>query len=63
MNSEAKILEKLEEIKAEVDYIKERLDDDSILTEDDKIAISEAEKDRAGGKLISHEELKKQLGL
>ena len=44
-NENKLILEKLEEIKSELDYIKERIADTDILTEDDVQSLKEAEKD------------------
>lgn len=56
------ILEKLEEIKIELDDLKERMvDPDAVLDEEDIIAIYEAEKEEKEGKLTSLEELKKEL--
>ncbi|HLD15497.1 MAG TPA: hypothetical protein VJB94_02870 [Candidatus Nanoarchaeia archaeon] len=45
-NENKLILEKLDEIKLELDYIKERIaDTDMVLTEDDVQSLKEAEKD------------------
>jgi len=57
------ILERLDEIKSDLDYLKEHIDVDLILTEDDKTSIIEAERDLKEGRTISHEKLKKELGL
>lgn len=52
MTTETKtIINKLNEIKSELDYIKEHLVDvDMVLTEDDLESLKEAEKDLAKGK-------------
>ena len=61
--TEIKILDKLTEIKIELDYIKGHIVDDIILTEDDKIALVEARKEYKEGKTIKLEDLKKEIGL
>ena len=58
------ILEKLDLIKSELDYIKEHMvDADSILSEDDREALEQARKEHAEGKTKSLKQLKKELGL
>jgi len=57
------IFAKLKAIKIELDYIKEHIVDDMILTQDDKIALAEARKEHKEGKTIKLEDLKKELGL
>jgi len=57
------IFAKLKAIKIELDYIKEHIVDDMILTQDDKIALTEARKEHKEGKTIKLEDLKKELGL
>jgi len=57
------ILKRLAKIEARVDIIVEHVADDSVLTEDDLMAIKEAEEEYKQGKTISHEQLKKELGL
>lgn len=57
------ILKRLAKIEARVDIIVEHVVDDSILTEDDLLAIREAEAEYKEGKTLSHEKLKKELGL
>jgi len=42
---------------------KHMVDTDAILTEDDYMTLQEYKKEKSGGKLILHEELKKELGL
>ena len=51
MATETKIMAKLNEIKTELDFIKERLVDvDSVFTEEDIKSLDEAEKDFKKGK-------------
>ena len=58
------ILKKLDEIKLELDFIKEHMVDvDTILTDEDREALEKAEREFREGKAISHEKLKKELGL
>ena len=45
-----KILERLDEIKSDLDYIKDRLSSDAVLTEDDLASLDEAERDLKQGK-------------
>lgn len=54
----------LMEIKRDLKYIKEHMVDvDSILTEDDRVAIDEARKELKEGNTTSLSDLKKELGL
>ena len=54
----------LSDIKSELDYIKDHMvDRDSILDEDDRKAIASARQNFKEGKTISHQDLKKELGL
>ena len=61
----------LAEIYREVEFIKKKLlelekrflDLDSMLTEEDYAALVDCEKEKRKGELISHDELKKELGL
>jgi len=57
------VLDELKSIKTELDYIKYYIVDDTILTEDDKIALAEARKEYKEGKTIKLEDLKKEIGL
>ena len=58
------IISELKAIREDLSYLKEHMVDiDSILTEDDFIALQEYRKEKKEGKLISHEKLKKELGL
>ncbi len=62
--SETQVLQKLGKIEKEIRYIKENmLDADSIMTEEDFEALLEYRKDKKAGKLISHEDVKKELGM
>ena len=62
--SETQVLQKLGEIEKEIRYIKENmLDADSIMTEDDFEALLDYRKDKKAGKLISHVDVKKELGM
>ncbi|MEK6903296.1 MAG: hypothetical protein AABW64_01450 [Nanoarchaeota archaeon] len=64
MNGEQLILEKLEEIKKDVQEIKEHMIDvDAILDQEDLKAIDEAENDLKEGRTITLWQLKKELGL
>lgn len=58
------ILQELKVIKKELDFIKENMVDiDSVVTEEDYEALLEYRKQKSQGKLISHKQLKKELGL
>lgn len=58
------IMEKLNSIQSELDFIKEHMVDvDTILTEEDKIDLAQARNEFEQGKTISLEELKKELKL
>lgn len=58
------ILRRLNKIQIDINLLKSRIiDSDCILTEDDLEAIGEAEKEYKEGRTISHEQLKKELGL
>lgn len=62
--SETQVLQKLGEIEKEIRYIKENmLDADSIMTEEDFEALLDYRKDKKAGKLVSHEDVKKELGM
>ena len=63
-NEMKQVLMKLDTIKVELDFIKKNMIDiDSILTEDDYQALMEYRKEKSTDKLISHEQLKKELGI
>ena len=58
------ILERLAKIQTDVDFIKANMvDPDCILDEDDIKSLEKAEEEYRNGETISHEELKKELGL
>ncbi len=58
------IMDELKFIKEELSYIKEHMvDRDAIMTEEDYEALLEYRKEKSEGKLISHEQLKKELGI
>ena len=56
------IIMKLARLQADINYIKNHIEDVT-LSEDDSEAIEEYEKEKKEGKLISHANLKKELGL
>ena len=58
------ILKRLSNIETRMNIIVEHVvDDDRVLSEDDLEAIEEAEKEYKEGRTISHEQLKKELGI
>lgn len=58
------ILEKLDEIKSELDYIKGHMvDKDQLLSDDDKKALAEAEEEYKEDKTTSLDQLQEELGL
>ena len=64
MLTEQLVLEKLGKIEKEVHEIKEHMVDiDSIMTENDYEALLAYRKEKASGKLVSHSQIKKELGL
>ena len=64
MESEQLIFEKLEKIEKQVEVISEHMIDiDSIMTEEDYEALLYYREEKQDGKLISHEQVKKELGL
>ena len=65
MSTEIKeIMDKLNEIQSELEYIKEHMvDADTILTEEDKVLLEESYENEKAGKLISSEDLRKKLGI
>ncbi len=65
MTTESKqILEELKSIKSDLEYLKEHfVDSDSVMTEEDYESLLEYRKEKKSNKLISHESLKKELGL
>ncbi|MGD9275940.1 MAG: hypothetical protein PVJ67_02095 [Candidatus Pacearchaeota archaeon] len=59
------ILARLAKLQADVDFIKRNMvdEDDDVLTDEEIRMIDESLVNEKEGKLISHEELKKELGL
>lgn len=62
VNETRKILDELKTIRIDIEFIKEHIEDIT-LTEDDIKSLEEAEREFKEGKTISHERLKKELGL
>ncbi len=56
------IMQKVVRLQLDMEFVKEWIEDVT-LTSDDIEALEEAEKEYKEGKLISHEELKRELGL
>ena len=64
MEDTKELLNELKIIKVNIDFIKQHMVDiDSIMTAEDYEALKEYEKEKKTGKLVCHEELKKELGL
>jgi len=62
--TEQQIIQKLDKIEQELGEIKEHMIGvDSIMTEDDYEALVAYRKEKSAGKLISHEDVKKELEL
>ncbi len=62
MENEQIIINKLDVIKEELDYIKRRIvDEDTIMDEEDYKALEEARKEFKEGKTTSLEDLKKEI--
>jgi len=62
MENERVIMNKLDVIKAELDYIKKRIiDEDTIMDEEDYRALEEARKEFKEGRTTSLEDLKKEM--
>ena len=58
------LMNELRAIRSDLDFIKEHMVDiDSIMTEDDYLALEEYRKEKNAGELVSHEDIKKELGL
>lgn len=58
------IMERLVKLQADIDFIKSNIiNSDCILDEEDIEALKKAEEEYKNGETISHEELKKELGL
>ncbi len=64
VDQQKQILMKLDEIKSELDFIKQNMvNPDSILDEDDRSAILRARQEFKEGKTVSMDKLKKEIGL
>lgn len=64
MKAQQLLLKKLDKIEKDVHEIKNHMVDiDSIMTEEDFEALLDYRKEKTAGKLISHTQLKKELGL
>lgn len=61
--AERLILEKLEIIQSEIEEIKHRLDEDSVCSKEDLLAIEVAREEFKKDKTISIQNLKKELGI
>ena len=62
MENEQIIINKLDMIKVELDYIKKRIiDEDTIMDEEDYRALEEARKEFKEGRTTSLEDLKKEM--
>jgi len=62
--SSQEVVKELKAIRQDLDYIKDHMvDSDSILTEEDYKALQAYREEKKAGKLISHEQLKKELGI
>ena len=58
------LMNEIRAIRNDLDFIKEHMVDiDNIMTEDDYLALEEYRKEKNAGELVSHEDLKKELGL
>lgn len=58
------LMNELRAIRNDLDFIKEHMVDiDSIMTEDDYLALEDYRKEKNAGELVSHEDIKKELGL
>ena len=56
--------DEIEELKKDIDYLKKHMADvDSIMTEDDFESLLDYRTEKEQGKLISEEELRKELGI
>jgi hypothetical protein len=64
MVNQTQIMDELKSIKKDILFIKKHMVDvDSILTEEDYLALQAYKKEKKVGILTSHEALKKELGL
>lgn len=64
MATETKILDELKAIRTELDFIRDNMPDkDMFLTTEEKLFLAESYKNEKEGKLVSSNDLRKQLGL
>ena len=64
METKQLVINRLNKIEKQISQLKKQIiDEDSIMTEEHYAALLGYRKDKAEGKLISHEEMKKQLGI
>ncbi|MBI2574310.1 hypothetical protein HYV82_00295 [Candidatus Woesearchaeota archaeon] len=62
MAGEKLIMQKLQKLEKEVTQIKAQMADiDSVMTEEDYLALMDYRKEKASGRLLSHEQVKKEL--
>ncbi len=62
MAGEKLIMQKLQKLEKEVTQIKAQMADiDSVMTEEDYLALMDYRKQKASGRLLSHEQVKKEL--
>ena len=58
------IMNELKAIRTDLEFLKNHMVDiDCIMTEDDYLALNEYRKEKDSAELISHEDLKKSMGL
>ena len=58
------IMNELKAIRKDLDFLKDHMVDiDCIMTEDDYLALNEYRMEKDSGELVSHEDLKKSMGL
>ena len=58
------IINELKAIRNDLDFIKGHMVDiDSIMTEDDYLALKKYRKEKTANELVSHDDLKRELGL
>jgi hypothetical protein len=58
------IMTELKAIRKDLDFLKDHMVDiDCIMTEDDYLALNEYRKEKDSEELVSHEDLKKSMGL
>lgn len=64
MSETESIKDEVDALRKDVEFLKEHMaDKDSILTEEDYLALQSYRKEKSEGTLKSHKELKKELGI